>query len=50
MNLVSQYFENSYEIKAKTLNTLVIENTEHFANFLRTLIEVSNKEVKKLNL
>lgn len=50
MNLVSQYFENSYEIKAKTLNTLVIENTEHFANFLRTLIEVSNKESEEIEL
>lgn len=50
MNLVSQYFENSYEIKAKTLNTLVIENTEHFANFLRTLIEVSNKGSEEIEL
>ena len=50
MNLVSQYLENSYEIKAKALNTLVIENTEHFANFLRTLIEVSNKESEEIEL
>lgn len=50
MNLVSQYLENSYEIKAKTLNTLVIEDTEHFTNFLRTLIEVSNKESEEIEL
>lgn len=50
MNLVSQYFENSYEIKAKTLNTLVIESTEHFANFLRTLIDVINKESEEIEL
>lgn len=50
MNLVSQYLENSYEIKVKTLNTLVIEDTEHFTNFLRTLIEVSNKESEEIEL
>lgn len=50
MNLVSEQFENSFEIKSKTLNTLVIEDTRNFANFIRTLIEVSNKESEEIEL
>lgn len=50
MNLVSEQLENSFEIKSKTLNTLVIEDTRNFANFIRTLIEVSNKESEEIEL
>ena len=50
MNLVSEQFENSFEIKSKTLNTLVIEDTRNVANFIRTLIEVSNTESEEIEL
>lgn len=38
MNLVTEYLESSFEIKAKTINTLVIENVEYFTKFLKGLI------------
>ena len=50
MNLVTEYLENSFEIKAKTINTLVIEDVEYFTKFLKGLIEASNKESEEFEL
>ena len=47
MNLVTEYLENSMEIKSKTINTLVIEDTKQFASFVRGLWEATNKESEK---
>ena len=50
MNLVTEYLENSMEIKSKTINTLVIEDTKQFASFVRGLLEATNKENEKFEL
>lgn len=50
MNLVTEYLENSFEIKAKTINTLVIEDVGYFTKFLKGLIEASNKESEEFEL
>lgn len=50
MNLVIEYLENSFEIKVKTINTLVIEDIEYFTKLLKGLIEASNKESEEFEL
>ena len=50
MNLVTEYLENSFAIKSKTINTLVIEDVEYFTKFLKGLIEASNKENEEFEL
>ncbi|WP_055079077.1 type II-A CRISPR-associated protein Csn2 [Lagierella massiliensis] len=50
MNLITEYLENSFEIKSKTINTLVIEDTKYFTQFLKMLIEALNKENEEFEL
>lgn len=50
MNLVTEYLENSFEIKSKTINTLVIEDTKHFTQFIKALMETANKESEEFEL
>lgn len=50
MNLVTKLLENSLEIKAKKINTLVIEDRKYFTLFLREIIENINKESETLDL
>lgn len=50
MNLITEYLENSFEIKAKTLNTLVIEDTKYFTQFLKAFIEALNKQNEEFEL
>lgn len=44
MNLVTDFLENSFEIKSKTINTIVIENQSLFTKFLSELIGAINKK------
>ena len=47
MNIISEYFDNSFELKSKVINTLVIENRELFISFIKQLhIEMSTEEGK----
>lgn len=50
MNLVTEYLENSFEIESKTINTLVIEDTKHFTQFIKALMETANKESEEFEL
>lgn len=50
MNLVTKLLENSLEIKAKKINTLVIEDRKYFTLFLREIIDNINKESETLDL
>lgn len=50
MNLVTEYLENSFEIKSKTINTLVIEDTKYFSKFIKALMETVNKESEEFEL
>lgn len=50
MNLVTKYLENSLEIKSKTINTLVIEDTHYFSLFLKGLIESTEIESDEFEL
>ena len=50
MNLITTYFENSFEIKSKTINTLVIEDTKIFTNFLLSLFAAKNKQSTEIEL
>lgn len=50
MNLVTEYLENSFEIKSKTINTLVIEDTKYFTKFIKALMETANKESEEFEL
>ncbi len=50
MNLVTKYLENSLEIKSKTINTLVIEDTHYFSLFLKGLIEATEIESDEFEL
>lgn len=50
MNLVTKYLENSLEIKFKTINTLVIEDTRYFSIFLKGLIEATEIESDEFEL
>ena len=50
MNLVTEYLENSFEIKSKTINTLVIEDTKHFTQFIKAFMETANKESEEFEL
>lgn len=50
MNLVTKYLENSLEIKSKTINTLVIEDTRYFSIFLKGLIEATEIESDEFEL
>lgn len=50
MNLVTKYLENSLEIKSKTINTLVIEDTRYFSIFLKELIEATEIESDEFEL
>lgn len=43
MNLITPHLEHALEIKAQTLNTLVIEDTKIFANFLNAWINTIAK-------
>lgn len=47
MNIISEYFDNSFELKNDVVNTLVIENRELFISFIKQLnIEMSTEEGK----
>lgn len=47
MNIISEYFDNSFELKSKVINTLLIENRELFISFIKQLhIEMSTEEGK----
>lgn len=47
MNIISEYFDNSFELKSEVINTLVIENRELFISFIKQLhIEMSTEEDK----
>lgn len=47
MNIISEYFDNSFELKSEVINTLVIENREIFITFIKQLhIEMSTEEGK----
>lgn len=47
MNIISEYFDNSFELKSEVINTLVIENRELFISFIKQLhIEMSTEEGK----
>lgn len=47
MNIISEYFDNSFELKNDVVNTLVIENRELFISFIKQLnIEMSTEECK----
>lgn len=50
MNLVTKYLENSLEIKSKTINTLVLEDTHYFSLFLKGLIEATEIESDEFEL
>lgn len=50
MNLITEYLENSFEIKAKTINTLVIEDTKYFTQFLKAFIEALNRQNEEFEL
>ncbi len=50
MNLVTKYLENSLEIKSKTINTLVIEDTHYFSLFLKGVIEATEIESDEFEL
>ena len=50
MNLLTEYLENSFEIKSKTINTLVIEDTKYFTQFLKAFIETLNKQNEEFEL
>lgn len=50
MNLVTKLLENSLEIKAKKINTLVIEGRKYFTLFLKEIIDNINKESETLDL
>lgn len=50
MNLVTKYLENSFEVKSKTINTLVIEDTRYFSIFLKELIEATEIESDEFEL
>lgn len=50
MNLVTEYLENSFEIESKTINTLVIEDTKHFTQFIKAIMETANKESEEFEL
>lgn len=50
MNLITEYLENSFEIKGKTINTLVIEDTKYFSQFLKAFIETLNKQNEEFEL
>ena len=50
MNLITEYLENSLEIKSKTINTLVIEDTKYFTRFLKAFIEALNKQNEEFEL
>lgn len=44
MNLITEYLENSLEIKPKTINTLVIEDSKYFTTFIKGLLETIYQE------
>lgn len=47
MNIISEYFDNSFELKSEVINTLLIENRELFISFIKQLyIEMSTEEGK----
>lgn len=47
MNIISEYFDNSFELKSEAINTLLIENRELFISFIKQLhIEMSTEEGK----
>ena len=50
MNLVTKYLENSLDIKSKTINTLVLEDTHYFSLFLKELIEATEIESDEFEL
>ena len=50
MNLVTEYLENSFEIKSKTINTLVIEDTKYFTKFIKALMETANRGSEEFGL
>lgn len=50
MNLVTEYLENSFEIKSKTINTLVIEDTKYFTKFIKALMETANRGSEEFEL
>ena len=50
MNLVTKYLENSLDIKSKTINTLVLEDTHYISLFLKELIEATEIESDEFEL
>lgn len=50
MNLITDFLENSFEIKSKKLNTLVIEDRKYFTRFLEELIQNSNKASESIEI
>ncbi len=47
MNIISEYFDSSLELKSEVINTLLIENRELFISFIKQLhIEMSTEEGK----
>lgn len=50
MNPITDYFEKSFEIKSNILNTLVIEDTNVFTKFLKSFIEVKNKQSEEIEI
>lgn len=47
MNIISEYFDSSFELKSEVINTLLIENRELFISFIKQLyIEMSTEEGK----
>lgn len=50
MNLVTDYLENSFEIKGGVLNTLVIEDKAYFTKFLQSFMGVVHREHQEFEL
>lgn len=50
MNIITPHLEHALEIKAQALNTLVIEDTKRFTNFLNAWINTSAKRTQEFQL
>lgn len=50
MNIITPHLEHALEIKAQALNTLVIEDTKIFTNFLNAWINTSAKRTQEFQL
>lgn len=50
MNIISEYFDNSFELKSEVINTLLIENRELFISFIKQLYNEMLTEEGKIIL